>query len=337
MSRTPPSRRSPLRIDDPRVSERVQSLPESVIRQMTRVAELHGAVNLAQEFPDFDPPPELVRAAKQAIDSGANQYSVTWGTAELREAISLKARRFNRIDSNPEKNVVVTCGATEAMMAAMLSVVNPGDEVIVFEPFYENYGPDVTVSGATARHVPLAWPDRSLPAERLKGAFNSRTKAIIVNIPNNPTGKVFSREELRLIADLCVEHDVVAVTDEIYEHMVDDGRRHISLAALGDITERTITIDGLSKTYSATGWRVGWHLLPRPWPRRCAAPTIFSPSARRTSSKWRRSLPWRFRRGTTQIWPALTWQSVTGSSAAHSSWVPVCPAAGYVLRHDRLL
>lgn len=256
------ARRLSLRIDDPRVSDRVQRFPESVIREMTRVADQYHALNLAQGFPDFDPPPELLRAAQSAINEGANQYSVTWGTPELREAIARKARRFNHIEADPEKNVVVTCGATEAMMAAMLSVVNPGEEVIVFEPFYENYGPDAIVSGARARHVPLTAPDWTLPEELLKRAFNSRTKAIVINTPNNPTGKVFSRSELRLISDLCAEHDVLAITDEIYEHMVYDGGVHVSLASIGDMSERTITIDGLSKTYSATGWRVGWAIAP---------------------------------------------------------------------------
>jgi aspartate/methionine/tyrosine aminotransferase len=229
---------------------------------MTRIADEHGALNLAQGFPDFDPPETVVRAAKEALDAGANQYSITWGTAELREAISRKARRFNHIEADPEKNVVVTCGATEAMMAAMLSVVNPGEEVVVFEPFYENYGPDAIVSGSRPRHVPLSGAGWEMSEELLKGAFNSRTKAIIVNTPNNPTGRVFSRAELRLISDLCKEHDVVAITDEIYEHMVYDGGAHVSLASLGTMAERTITIDGMSKTYSATGWRVGWAIGP---------------------------------------------------------------------------
>ena len=262
MARLSFPKRPPLRIDDPRVSDRVQSFPESVIREMTRVADQYGALNLSQGYPDFDPPVELVRAAKAAIDEGANQYSVTWGTAELREAISRKARRFNHVEADAEKNVVVTCGATEAMMAAMLSLVNPGEEVVVFEPFYENYGPDAIVSGATSRHVPLAWPDWRISEERLKEAFNARTKAIVVNTPSNPTGKVFTRDELRLIADLCVDHNVVAITDEIYEHMVFDGREHVSLASLSGMADRTITIDGISKTYSATGWRVGWAIGP---------------------------------------------------------------------------
>ncbi len=254
--------RLPLRIDDPRVSERVQRFPESVIREMTRIADLHHAVNLAQGFPDFEPPPEVVAAAQAAIGSGGNQYSVTWGTPGLRRAIADKARSFNGIDADPESNVVVTCGATEAMMAAMLAIVNPGDEVIVTEPFYENYGPDAVVSGALVRTVPLGGADWSLDEERLKAAVSPKTRAIVVNTPNNPSGRVFTRAELGLLADLCVDHDLVAVTDEIYEHIVFDGRRHLSLATLPGMSERTITIDGMSKTYSATGWRVGWAIGP---------------------------------------------------------------------------
>ena len=252
-----------LAIRDRRVSRRVQQFPESVIREMTRIAALHGAVNLAQGFPDFDPPPEVVVAAKNALEAGYNQYSITWGARELREAIARKAKRFNGIDADPETNLVVTCGSTEAMMAAMLSLVNPGDEAVIFEPFYENYGPDAVVSGARPRYVRLAWPDWSLDDETLKAAFTRRTKALILNTPNNPTGKVFTRAELRLLADLCADHDVVAVTDEIYEHIVYDGARHVSLATLGDMAGRTITINGISKTYSATGWRVGWAIAPK--------------------------------------------------------------------------
>lgn len=261
----PPTRsrtRVPLSIPDPRVSDRVQRFPESVIREMTRISDLHDAVNLAQGFPDFDPPSRVLRAAQRAIGAGSNQYSVTWGTPGLRAAIAAKARRFNGIRADPEQNIVVTCGATEAMMAAMISLVNPGDEVVVTEPFYENYGPDAIVSGATARAVPLEWPTWRLDEERLKEAFTPKTKAIVVNTPNNPSGRVFSRRELGLIADLCTDHDVIAITDEIYEHIVFDGRRHLSLASLGDMAERTITINGVSKTYSATGWRVGWAIAP---------------------------------------------------------------------------
>ncbi len=251
------------RIDDPRVSDRAQRFPESVIREMTRVAAAHGAVNLSQGYPDFDPPREVVEAAQRALDNGYNQYSTTWGAPELRDAIVRRAKTFNGIDADPEANLVVTCGSTEAMMAAMLSVINPGDEVVVFEPFYENYGPDAVMSGATPRYARMDWPDWRLDEESVKAAFTPKTKAVIVNTPNNPTGKVYSKEELRLLADLCADRDAIAVTDEIYEHIVYDGRRHISLATVGDMADRTITIDGLSKTYSATGWRVGWAIAPK--------------------------------------------------------------------------
>ena len=249
-------------IADKRVSRRVQTFPESVIREMTRVANQYGAVNLAQGFPDFDPPREVVDAAKRALDGPYHQYSITWGAKQFRDAIAAKARRFNGIECDPEENVVVTCGSTEAMMAAMLSLVNPGDEVVVFEPFYENYGPDAIVSGARARYVRLPFPDWRLDEEALKAAFTAKTKAIIVNTPNNPTGKVFTRAELKAVADLCADHDVVAVTDEIYEHIVYEGE-HVSIATIGDMADRTVTINGLSKTYSVTGWRVGWAIAPK--------------------------------------------------------------------------
>jgi len=256
-------RRDELAIRDRRVADRVQKFPESVIREMTRIAALHGAVNLAQGFPDFDPPREVTEAAKRALDGGYNQYSITWGARELRDAIARRAKAFNGIDADPEANIVVTCGSTEAMMAAMLSLINEGDEAVIFEPFYENYGPDAIVSGARPRYVRMAWPDWTIDEEALKAAFTERTKVLILNTPNNPTGKVFTRDELRLVADLCADRDVVAVTDEIYEHIVFEGGKHISLATIGDMAERTITINGLSKTYSATGWRVGWAIAPR--------------------------------------------------------------------------
>jgi len=255
--------RPDLAIRDRRVSKRVQRFPESVIREMTRIAALHDAVNLAQGYPDFDPPAEVLEAAKDALDAGHNQYSITWGAPALRDAIARKAKAFNGIDADPEANVVVTCGSTEAMMAAMLSLVDPGDEVVVLEPFYENYGPDAIVSGARPRYVRLEWPSWRLDEEALKAAFTTRTKAVILNTPNNPTGKVFSRDELRLVADLCADRDAIAVADEIYEHITYDGTRHVSIATLGDMPDRTITINGISKTYSATGWRVGWALGPK--------------------------------------------------------------------------
>ena len=251
------------RIEDPRVADRVQHFPESVIREMTRVAAKHGAINLAQGFPDFDPPREIVEAARRALDGPHHQYAITWGAKPLRDAIAVKAKRFNGIDADPERNVVVTCGSTEAMMTAMLSVVNPGDEVVIPEPFYENYGPDAIVSGAKAKFVPMAWPSWEIDEEALKRAFTKKTKAIVLNTPNNPTGKVFSREELNLIADLVTERGALAITDEIYEHIVYGGKRHISIATIGSMADRTVTINGLSKTYSVTGWRVGWAIAPK--------------------------------------------------------------------------
>ncbi|HUR26048.1 MAG TPA: aminotransferase class I/II-fold pyridoxal phosphate-dependent enzyme, partial [Candidatus Thermoplasmatota archaeon] len=235
------------RIDSPYVADRVQAFPESVIRSMSRVAAQHKAVNLGQGFPDFDPPRELMDAAKKAIDDGFNQYAVTWGAPTLREALCRKLGEFNRIEAKADENLVVTCGATEAMMATLLAVCNPGDKVVIFEPFYENFGPDAVVSGATPLFVPLRAPEFQPDAEALKAAMAKRPKAVIVNTPGNPTGRIFTDETLRLIAELCVQHDVLAITDEIYEHMVYDGLRHIPIATLPGMADRTITISGVSK------------------------------------------------------------------------------------------
>ncbi len=252
------------RIEHRHVAQRVQAFPESVIRDMTRVALKHGAINLAQGFPDFDPPRELMDAAKKAIDDGFNQYAITWGAPVLREAIAEKMRSFNRIPCHPDQNVVVTCGATEAMMAAALAVVDPGDKAVVFEPFYENFGPDCVVSGAEPLFVPLSEPSFQPDEEAMKAAFAKGPKAVIVNTPCNPTGRVFTDASLRLIADLCEDHDTLAITDEIYEHMVYDGLHHTSLATIGDMHDRTITICGHSKTYSMTGWRLAYAVAPKP-------------------------------------------------------------------------
>jgi len=231
---------------------------ESVIREMTRISDSIGGNNLSQGFPDFDSPEELKKAAIDAIYNNLNQYPVTFGEPEFREAISRKVKWFNKIECNPETDITVTCGATEAMIASLKAIINPGDEIIIFEPFYENYGPDVLLSGALPRYVELNSPDWNFDLDDLKGNFNKNTKAIIINTPNNPTGKVFSREELSDIADLCIKWDVIAITDEIYEHIVYDGRKHLSIASLPGMAERTITINSLSKTYSVTGWRIGW-------------------------------------------------------------------------------
>ena len=240
------------------VSHKTRFFTESVIREMTRRALRTGAVNLAQGFPDFPAPTELKEAAKRAIDEDYNQYAITHGSPNFRAAIAAKVRSYNKIECDPDKNVTVTCGATEAMIATMLAIINPGDEVIIFEPFYENYGPDVTLSGATARFVTLRDPDFSIDRKELEAAFTRRTKAIIINTPHNPTGKVFSRAELELIADLCKRHDTLAVTDEIYEHIIYGGAQHISIAALPGMADRTVTISGLSKTFSITGWRLAY-------------------------------------------------------------------------------
>lgn len=251
-----------------RTSRKAQQFTESVIREMTRQFLAHESlpgvepgVNLAQGFPDFAAPAEMKAAACRAIEADINQYAITWGAKSLRNAISAKTERFRGFRPDPEREITVACGATESMMSAMLAVVDPGDEVVVFEPFYENYGPDAVLSGATPHYVTLYEPDWHFDQGELAAAFNEKTRAIIINTPNNPTGKVFSREELEFIAQLCQQWDVIAITDEIYEHMVYSGE-HINLATLPGMYERTITISGLSKTYSATGWRIGWLIAP---------------------------------------------------------------------------
>jgi L-glutamine---4-(methylsulfanyl)-2-oxobutanoate aminotransferase len=238
---------------------RADSFTESVIREMTRLALKHDAINLAQGFPDFPCPPELKAAACDAINADINQYAITWGAKDLREALAARVQKFNGMQFDPETEITVTCGSTEAMMASMLALISPGDEVVVPEPFYENYGPDAQISGAVPRFVPLR-DDFSLDEEKWKDAFSDKTRAVILNSPNNPTGKVFSKEELSFIADLCIGHDAVAITDEIYEHIVYDGHRHVSLGSLPGMEDRTITIGSFSKTYSVTGWRVGYAL-----------------------------------------------------------------------------
>jgi aminotransferase len=242
-----------------RISRKAESFTESVIREMNRVAVAHGAVSLAQGFPDFACPPELKRAVAEAVDADINQYAITWGSKPLRDAIVDSTARhfpgFGAID--PETQVTVTCGATEAMIAAMLGLLDPGDEVVIFEPYYENYGPDAILSDAVPRYVTLHEPDWSIDPDELRRAFGPRTRGIVVNSPHNPTGKVFSRSELELIASLCIEHDVIAFTDDIYEHLVFEGE-HIPLATLPGMAERTVSIHSMSKTYSVTGWRIGW-------------------------------------------------------------------------------
>ena len=243
-------------------SRRIENFTESVIREMTRRAILEGAVNLAQGFPDFPAPEGLKRAAADAIAADQNQYSITWGAQPFRRAIAAKYRRHYDLEFDPEREITVCCGATEGMIASLLAMLNPGDEVVLFEPFYENYGPDTQLCGATPRYVTLYAPDWHFDPDELRQAFTPRTKAIILNTPNNPTGKVFSREELTLIASLCQEFDALAITDEIYEHILYDDAAHIPIVSLPGMRDRAILINSLSKTYSVTGWRVGWVLAP---------------------------------------------------------------------------
>ena len=240
------------------ISKRVQGFTESVIREMTRINNQHDGINLAQGMPNFPPPKEIIEAAHRAIDGDFHQYAITWGTPRLRQAIADKYRRFYGMEIHPDRNVTVCCGSTETMLATLMAVLNPGDEVVIFEPFYENYGPGCIMSQAEPVYVPLEPPDFSFDPDRLRKAVSPRTRAIIFNSPNNPSGKIFSRAELQLIADICIEHDLLAITDEIYEHIVYDGATHIPIATLPGMAERTITISGISKSYSVTGWRIGY-------------------------------------------------------------------------------
>ena len=249
------------------LSDKVARFTESVIREMTRQSMLYGAVNLAQGFPDFAAPEEIKAAARAAIDADVNQYAITWGAKKLRDAIARQMGAWQGIAVDPEKEVTVCCGSTEAMISTLLAVCNAADEVVVFEPFYENYGPDAVLSGARPQFVKLRPPESasgewSFDEKELRAAFDKNTKAFILNTPNNPTGKVFTRAELELIRDLCIEFDVLCITDEIYEHILFDGTEHISMASLEGMKERTVTINGMSKTYSVTGWRVGWAVAP---------------------------------------------------------------------------
>jgi aspartate/methionine/tyrosine aminotransferase len=241
-----------------RLSSKAGLFTESVIREMTRLALKHNAVNLSQGFPDFPAPAEIKRAAQEAIANDINQYAITWGAKPLRDAIAAKFQRTQGVAVDPEREITVCCGSTEAMISSMMAIVNPGDEVVIFEPFYENYGPDAILSGATPRFVKLHPPDWTFDPRELADAFGPATKAIILNTPNNPTGKVFTRAELECIRDLCVQWNAFAISDEIYEHILYDGAQHISIASIDGMQEHAITISALSKTYSVTGWRVGW-------------------------------------------------------------------------------
>jgi aminotransferase len=252
------------------ISAKAEQFTESVIREMTRLAMKHNAVNLSQGFPDFAAPAEVKEAARQAISDDINQYAITWGAKPLRDAIVQKFERTQSVSYDPEREITICCGSTEAMMSAMMAIINPGDEIVVFEPFYENYGPDAILSGAAPRFVRMTPPSEKNPEwsfdrDELAAAFGPKTKAIILNTPNNPTGKVFARGELEFIRELCVRWNSYCITDEIYEHILYDGNEHISMAQLDGMRERTIVINGMSKTYSVTGWRVGWALAaPEP-------------------------------------------------------------------------
>src|ERR1041385_1945306 len=254
-------------VDKQFLSNKVDYFTESVIREMTRQALLYGAVNLSQGFPDFPAPVEIKKAAQDAVAADINQYAITWGAKNLRAAIARQMQVWQGVPVDPETEVTVCCGSTEAMISTLLAVCNAGDEVIVFEPFYENYGPDSILSGAKPCFVKLRPPDSAngewaFDPQELRAAFHPQTKAIIVNTPNNPTGKVFTRSELELIRDLCVEFNVLCITDEIYEHILYDGTKHISMVSLDGMRDRTVAINGMSKTYSVTGWRVGWAVAP---------------------------------------------------------------------------
>ena len=249
-----------------RVSHKAARFTESVIREMTREAMKHGAVNLSQGFPDFPAPADVKEAAARAIAADVNQYAITWGAKDFRDAIAQKAGWYLGLDVDPEREITVTCGSTEGMIAAMMAAVDPGDEVIVFEPFYENYAPDAILADAVPVYVPLRGEEFTFDRDELRAAFSSRTRALVLCNPNNPTGKVFTREEMEFIAALCVEHDVLCFSDEIYEHILyprpGHTVEHISMAQLDGMRERTVIINSMSKTYSVTGWRVGWAIAP---------------------------------------------------------------------------
>lgn len=244
----------------PELSLRSSNFTDSVIRRMTRISNKYGAINLSQGFPDFDPPKELTDRLKEISTKGPHQYAITWGAQNFREALSKKHEHFSNLHYDPDSEMVITCGSTEAMMASMMSVVNPGEKVIVFSPFYENYGADTILSGARPIYVPLNPPDFTFNPEVLEEAFKQNVKALILCNPSNPCGRVFTREELQFIADLAIKYDAWVITDEVYEHIVYEPNKHIYMASLPNMKERTIMCSSLSKTYSITGWRLGYVL-----------------------------------------------------------------------------
>jgi len=239
-------------------SQKLNLFTESIIREMTRLSEQNDAINLSQGMPDFIPSPKLVEAAVESIRRGSNQYSFTWGHPALREAIAKKVREYNKIDANPDENITVTCGATEAVTSAVFGLTNPGDRILVTDPFYENYVPDAILANCELIYVPFKGRNLELDEERLKEAMSKHPKLLLLNTPNNPTGRVLGPSQMKLIADLCEEEKTIAVTDEIYEHILYDGKQHVSLASVGNMHDQTVTVNSASKTYSVTGWRVGW-------------------------------------------------------------------------------
>ena len=248
----------------PKTADRLNLFTESVIREMTRVSNRHGAINLSQGFPDADPPPQVLAAGEKAMVDGPHQYAITWGAPRFRQALARKQRHWMGLDLDPEKHVVVTCGSTEAMMCAVMTACNPGDKVVIFSPYYENYGAVTILSGARPVYVALRPPDFLFDPEELRTAFAQGPKAVILCNPSNPSGKVFSREELEFIADLAIEHDAFVITDEVYEHIVYPPHRHRYIAALPEMFDRTISCSSLSKTYNMTGWRLGYVIGPEP-------------------------------------------------------------------------
>lgn len=243
-------------------SDKAKMFEESVIREMSRIAAKHNAINLAQGFPDFSAPDFIKEYAVEAINNDINQYAITWGSKNIRDAIVNKFNLFYNEKYDPEKEVTVCCGSTECMIASLLGIINKGDEVVIFEPFYENYGPDVILCGAKPVYITLKAPDFNFTESDIAKAFNDKTKAVIINSPHNPTGKVFTKEELEMIAAYCKKFNVIAITDEIYEHILYNGKKHIPIATIDGMRDRTITINGLSKTFSVTGWRIGYILAP---------------------------------------------------------------------------
>ena len=242
----------------PSLSKRTDIFTDSVIRRMTRISNQYDAVNLSQGFPDFEPPQEILNRLAQVTKEDFHQYSITWGAQNFREALAVKFEHFSGVKVDPEKEIVVTCGSTEAMMAAMMSVTNPGDKVVVFSPFYENYGADTILSGAEPIYVPLVPPEFSFDPAVLEDAFRQGVKALILCNPSNPCGKVFTLEEMKIIADLAKKYDTFVITDEVYEHILYAPNKHIYMASLPGMRERTISCSSLSKTYSITGWRLGY-------------------------------------------------------------------------------